>query len=230
MKTIFLFDIDGTLVSTGGAGRRSIERAFDALHGRPDACAAISFDGMTDRAIVRGGLRAIDVEPTDARIDAVLARYVEVLHEEVRATSDADYVVHPGARTLVAEANAQGHAVGLGTGNIREGARAKLERVQLFSAFAFGGYGDDHELRPELIRAGAQRGAEWLGIELASARVVIIGDTPRDVDAARAIGAQSLGVGTGRHSARELLDAGATWAFDTLADAGVREALFSPSR
>lgn len=226
MRSIFLFDLDGTLVSTGGAGRRAIERAFGSLHGRPDACAHLSFDGMTDRAIARGGLRAIDVEPSEPRIDALLARYVEVLHEEVEATPDAHYVVHPGARELVAEANARGHAVGLGTGNLREGARAKLERVRLFSPFSFGGYGDDHELRPELIRAGALRGAQVLGVALANARVVVIGDTPKDIDAARAIGAQSLGVGTGRHSTRELLDAGATWAFDTLADQRARKALF----
>jgi phosphoglycolate phosphatase-like HAD superfamily hydrolase len=226
VKSVFLFDIDGTLVSTGGAGRRSLERAFGSLHWRPDACAHISFDGMTDRAIVRGGLRAIDVEPSDAHIDAVLARYVEVLHEEVRATPDEDYVVHPGARELVAEANAQGHAVGLGTGNIREGARAKLERVALFSPFSFGGFGDDHELRPELIRAGALRGAQRLGVKLAAARVIVIGDTPKDVHAALAIGAQCLGVGTGRHSPRELLAAGATWAVETLADVGARSALF----
>jgi len=226
VKSVLLFDIDGTLVSTGGAGRRSMERAFHSLYGRAEACAAFGFDGMTDRAIAREGLRAIDVEPTEQRIDALLARYLEALHEEVSTTPDEKYIVHPGVRTTVDAAVKLGHAVGLGTGNIREGARAKLERVKLFSPFSFGGFGDDHESRPELIRAGALRGAQVLGVELANARVVVIGDTPRDVQAARAIGARCLGVGTGMHSAKELINVGATWAFDSLESPGALDALF----
>lgn len=227
MKSVLLFDIDGTLVSTGGAGRRSIERAFQALYGRADACSHFGFDGMTDRAIARLGLMKLEVEPTEARIDAVLTKYVEVLHEEVRVTPDEKYVVHPAVREVLDEALHLGHAVGLGTGNIREGARAKLERVALFTKFSFGGFGDDAEARPELIRAGAVRGAQALGVEPEKARVIVIGDTPRDVQAAQAIGARCLAVGTGMHKAGELLSIGATWAFDSLASPGAREALFS---
>ena len=100
--TVLLFDIDGTLVSTGGAGRRSIDRAFESLHGRADACAHFAFDGMTDRGIARLGLQAIGVGVDAAAIDALLARYVECLDEAVRAVPDEKYIVHDGVREAVA--------------------------------------------------------------------------------------------------------------------------------
>jgi phosphoglycolate phosphatase-like HAD superfamily hydrolase len=216
---VLLFDIDGTLVSTGGAGRRAIELAFERNHGRADACATIRFDGMTDRAIVRLGLAAIGLEPADARIDAVLETYVRALDEQVRLTPDERYLVHPGMREAVTLAASRGVALGLGTGNVREGARLKLERVGLWAPFDFGGFGDDHELRPELIRIGAERGAARLGVSRASARVVIIGDTPKDIEAAKAIGAQSVGVATGAFGVEALASSGATLAVPTITEA-----------
>ena len=140
---MLLFDIDGTLVTTGGAGRRSIDRAFESLHGRADACSHFSFDGMTDRGIARLGLEAIGVTVDAAAIDALLARYGECLDEAVRAVPNEKYVVHEGMREAVEAGLAAGMAVGLGTGNVREGARVKLARVGLFEKFSFGGFGDD---------------------------------------------------------------------------------------
>jgi len=223
--TVLLFDIDGTLVTTGGAGRRALERAFERFYGRPDACAHFAFDGMTDRAIARQGLTAIGVEATEPVIDDLLARYVAVLEDEVARVEASRYRVHAGMVEAVQAGLAAGMAVGLGTGNIREGARVKLERVGLYRHFAFGGFGDDHESRPELIRRGAERGAERLGVALTDARVVVIGDTPKDVAAAQAMGAQSLGVATGNWSVAQLLASGATWAFPTLAADGALAAL-----
>ncbi len=223
--TVLLFDIDGTLVSTGGAGRRSVARAFELLYGRADACTGFTFDGMTDRNIVRLGLEAIGVGVDDRAIDAVLACYVDCLAEAVRAVPEASYLVHPGMREAVEAALAERMAVGLGTGNVREGARVKLERVGLFDKFAFGGFGDDHELRPELIRRGAQRGAAHLGLSLEEVRVVVVGDTPKDVAAAQAIGAESIAVATGGSTSAQLREAGATWVFETLADDGALDAL-----
>jgi phosphoglycolate phosphatase-like HAD superfamily hydrolase len=223
--TVLLFDIDGTLVTTGGAGRRALERAFERFYGRPDACAHFPFDGMTDRAIARQGLTAIGVEPTEAVIDDLLSRYVAVLEDEVARVEAARYRVHAGMTEAVLAGLDAGHAVGLGTGNIREGARVKLQRVDLYRHFAFGGFGDDHESRPELIRRGAERGAQRLGVTLAEARVVVIGDTPKDVAAAQAMGAQSIGVATGNWSVAQLIDSGATWAFPTLAADGALTAV-----
>ena len=212
--TVLLFDIDGTLVTTGGAGRLAMALAFQRLHGRLDACNAFSLAGMTDRAIVRKGLLTIGAEPSPEAIDALLEAYLGHLAEEVWRVEDARYIVHPGMREAVeAACSRAGCAVGLGTGNIQQGARLKLERVRLYQHFSFGGFGSDHEDRVELIRQGALRGAALLGASLHECRVVVIGDTPKDVAAAQGIGATCIGVGTGPCTPQELLAAGAQHAF-----------------
>ncbi len=221
--TVLLFDVDGTLVTTGGAGRRALERTFEELHGRADACSAFSFDGMTDRAIARQGLAAVGLESTEPAIDAVLGHYVRVLAEEVARVDPSRYRVHSGMHEAIEAGLAAGFAVGLGTGNVREGARVKLARVGLAERFRFGGFGDDHELRAELIRRGAERGAEQLGRPLDEVRVIVIGDTPKDVAAAQAIGAESLAVATGHFPVTELETAGATRAVADLSASGALE-------
>jgi len=227
--TVLLFDIDGTLVTTGGVGRRALELAFERAHGRRDACTGFRFDGMTDRAIVRGGLVALGLAPSAAAIDVVLDSYLDVLAEEVAAAPAQSYRVHAGmCETLDAAASRPHVAIGLGTGNVRAGARIKLQRVGLFHRFGFGGFGCDDEDRTTLLRLGAERGAATLGVALAYARVVVIGDTPKDVAAAHGIGAESVGVGTGSFSPAELLEAGATWAFPSLAAPGAMEAVLGP--
>jgi len=224
--TVLLFDVDGTLVTTGGVGRRALARAFERAHGRADACNHFSFDGMTDRAIARMGLTACAIEATPERVDAVLADYLRCLEEEIERADPGDYIVHAGIPEALDAADARPDlALGLGTGNVELGARLKLKRVGLHERFRFGGFGSDHEDRPTLIRHGAERGASILGVPLAECRVVIIGDTPKDVHAALAIGAECVGVGTGGFTAAQLHQAGATWAFDDLTRPGALEAL-----
>jgi phosphoglycolate phosphatase-like HAD superfamily hydrolase len=223
--TILLFDIDGTLITTGGVGRRAIESAFDERYGRADACTSFRFDGMTDRLIARQGLTLLGVEPTDSAIDDILAVYVRLLEVEVARADDARYRLHDGIAEALTIAHELGLGVGLGTGNVREGARIKLSRVGIYERFAFGGFGSDAEDRAVLIRRGAERGAAHLGVELAACRVVVIGDTPKDVDAACAIDAESIGVGTGGFSADDLREHGATHAFDSLASPGALDAM-----
>ncbi|MGZ3457463.1 MAG: HAD family hydrolase [Archangium sp.] len=221
--TVLLFDIDGTLVTTGGAGRRSMERAFEHLHGRRDACDSFSLSGMTDQAIVRKALELIGVLPSPEALSAVIDSYLAHLAEEVPRVDDRDYRLHPGMREAVEAALAHpGVAVGLGTGNVRQGARIKLERVRIHDRFSFGGFGCDHEDRVELIRHGARSGAALLGAPLEECRVVIIGDTPKDVAAAKGIGAICIGVGTGGFTPEALLASGADYAFP---DFTAREAL-----
>src|SRR5215217_1448328 len=215
--TVLLFDIDGTLVTTGGAGRRAMELAFERLYQRRDACDSFKMSGMTDRAIVRKGLQAIGAAPDEVAIDALISAYVAALHEEIPKVQERDYRLHPGMRAAVETAlTRKNFAVGLGTGNVRPGAKVKLERVKLYEQFSFGGFGCDAEDRTELIRHGAQQGALRLGRPLEACRVVIIGDTPKDVAAAKGIGASCIGVGTGHFSATELLAAGAQHAFADL--------------
>jgi phosphoglycolate phosphatase len=221
--TVLLFDIDGTLITSGGSGRRSMALAFHELHQRRDACDAFSMSGMTDRAIVRKALDTIGVEATSEAISAVIASYLQHLAEQVLRVDDRDYLLHPGMREAVdAALSRPGVAVGLGTGNVREGARIKLSRVGIHDRFAFGGFGCDHENRVELIRHGARSGATRLGVPLEDCRVVVIGDTPKDVDAAKGIGARCIGVGTGNFTPEALLAAGADHAY---ADFTAREAL-----
>jgi phosphoglycolate phosphatase-like HAD superfamily hydrolase len=224
--TVLLFDIDGTLVTTGGAGRRAISRAFEKLHGRIDACESFSLSGMTDRAIVRKALGVIGVEASPEAIDAVIASYLSLLDAEVKQTEDRHYFVHAGMREAVSEARSRSSvAVGLGTGNVRAGARVKLERVGIYDQFTFGGFGCDHEDRVELIRHGAQGGARLLGASLEECRVVVIGDTPKDVAAAKGIGAVCIGVGTGSFTPHVLSEAGADFVFPDLTAQGALEAL-----
>jgi phosphoglycolate phosphatase-like HAD superfamily hydrolase len=222
--TVFLFDIDGTLVTTGGAGRRAMQRGFASIYGHPEAL-AFRLDGLTDRLIVRMALTTIGVEASPDAIDAVLKAYVEVLEEEVKKVPAERYLVHTGMREAVQATRASGAAVGLGTGNVLDGARLKLERVGLFEHFRFGGYGSDAEDRTEVIRIGAERGARELGRSQADCRVVVIGDTPKDVAAARAIGAECIGVATGSYTVEALLESGAHSAFADLAEAGALAAL-----
>jgi len=225
--TVLLFDIDGTLVTTGGAGRRALERVFSHCFGREDAC-SFRLDGMTDRAIVRAGLTSIGIAATKEEIDAVLRDYVRILEEEVARVDPSQYHLHAGIQDALDAARARPEiALGLGTGNIREGARVKLSRVGIYDRFAFGGFGCDHEDRVELLRCGAGRGAERLGVPVRECRVVVVGDTPKDIVAAQGIGAESVGVGTGRFNAEELLSMGATAAFPDLSVPGALETLLA---
>jgi phosphoglycolate phosphatase len=215
--SIFLFDIDGTLIDASGVGRRAMEVAFvEVLGAARSAIEAVKFAGATDRGIVRSGMREAKLPEDEASIDAVLARYLELLPIEIASTTPA-YRIHGGVveAIAIAEAHARG-AVGLGTGNLARGAQIKLESVGLWDRFAFGGFGCDAEPRHEVLAAGVRRGAQRLGVDPAECRVLVIGDTPRDVEAAQAIGADCLGVTTGHASAEELRDAGANWVVDRL--------------
>jgi phosphoglycolate phosphatase len=220
-STIALFDIDGTLVSCGGAGRRSMERMFADL-GVPASACAFDFGGMTDRAIVRQSLGNAGLGDDEVTMERCLAGYLSHLRDEVPRSPT--YTVRPGVLELLSRLEAiTGVAVGLGTGNIEEGARVKLTRGELAHRFSFGGFGSDHEDRAQLLAIGAERGAARLGKPLRDCRVVVIGDTPRDVAAARAIGAECLAVATGTHALDVLRDAGAHVAIEHLASPGALE-------
>lgn len=215
--TIVLFDVDGTLITSGGTGRRALERAFERRYNRLDACAHFSFAGMTDRAIFREGLRTIGEAATDEAIDTLLKDYLAHLADEVNAAPV--YAMHPGVvEALDALAPLPHVALGLGTGNVEAGARTKIARVGLNHYFDFGGYGCDAEPRAALILAGARRGAERLGVPLESARLLIVGDTPKDIQAAHANGGQCLAVATGGASYEALVDAGGDWVVNDLSD------------
>jgi phosphoglycolate phosphatase-like HAD superfamily hydrolase len=226
--TVLLFDIDGTLVSTPGCGRRALERAFTDRYGRTAVLQGIHFGGMTDRALVRQGLAVVDESvrgpAAEAIIDALLAAYVPLLEDEIART--AAFRLHAGVVELLDALAARPRvAIGLGTGNIRPGARVKLAKLGIHERFGFGGFGCDHEDRAEILRIGAARGAATLGVAVGACRVVVVGDTPRDVAAAQGIGAESLGVGTCGFDPETLRASGASWAFADLTAPDVLTAL-----
>jgi phosphoglycolate phosphatase-like HAD superfamily hydrolase len=226
--TVLLFDVDGTLVTTCGAGRRAIERAFELRHGTKEIV-NFSFGGMTDKAIVRDALTALGrtfTTETDMsrEIDEMLRFYLEVLVDEVARTPIR---IHAGMVRAMDLADARPEvALGLGTGNIRKGAEIKLGCVGIFHRFSFGGFGDDSIDRPTLLMAGARRGANKLGLPVEDCRIVVIGDTPRDISGAKAIGAESIAVATGMHALAELKHCEPTVAFENLADPRAEAALF----
>lgn len=224
MPTVILFDIDGTLIDTGGAGRRALTRAFETLHGSAD-CLDFCLAGMTDPSIVRKALNQGGHAAHDEAVQDVLAAYLSFLCEEVQDTPA--YTVHPGVTEILDHTctNPQRFAVGLGTGNIENGAQIKLARGQLDEHFAFGGYGSDSEDRGELLRIGAGRGAHRLGVPVDACRVVVIGDTPRDVAAAQQIGAECVAVATGPFSTEELRQTGAPFVFEDLSNADAMQAV-----
>jgi phosphoglycolate phosphatase len=217
---LVLFDIDGTLLWSDGAGRRAIHRALIEIFGATGP-ADHRFDGKTDPQIVRELMRVAGHNDTmiDERMNELFARYVICLREELQDPSH-NAVALPGVAALLeALAGRDDVTLGLLTGNLVDGARAKLEAVGIDpEMFRVGAFGTDHELRPELPAIAQRRARELLGVDVAGADVVIIGDTPADVECGRDIGARAIGVATGRYSADELVAHGAVAAFTDLSD------------
>jgi phosphoglycolate phosphatase len=223
--TVLLWDIDGTLISTAGVGRRALEQAFARRFGRSDVL-GFPFDGMTDPIIMRQGMVALGMEAgeIDREMHGILKIYLDVLAEACAMAQS--FRIHAGIEAALAlVAGRPGFSVGLGTGNIEPGARLKLAPVGLNDHFSFGGFGSDHGDRAQLIAIGADRGAARLGVPRAECRVVVIGDTPKDIAAAKAIGAESIAVATGSFTVAALAAAGATWALGNLADPTAATAL-----
>lgn len=224
--TIALFDIDGTLLRAGGAGRRAVELALgEVLVGMEQEVSlqSVEFAGRTDPWIVRTALTQYGVAADDSLIDDVLRRYVAHLPRELELASA--FEVLPGVVSLLSELSERDDLVmGLGTGNTEPAAYAKLARGGLDSFFTFGGFGSDHGDRPELLRTALERGLERAGARAHGVRVVVIGDTPYDVAAAHAIGARCVAVSTGGYDAAELHAAGASIVVSDLLAPAVRAA------
>jgi phosphoglycolate phosphatase-like HAD superfamily hydrolase len=207
--TFALFDIDLTLVNTQGAGRAALEAAFHDTFGVVPDTDGLRFDGRTDRAIFKWALSRIGEGSQEAynRLGvAYLRRLPAALEERVG-------LVLPGVVELLDGLATDGVALGLATGNMREGARLKLAHFSLWDRFAAGGFGDRHEVRTGVVEAAALALANATGRDLARSDLVVIGDTPLDIEAAHAVGARAIGVATGHYSVPELLSAGAQHAF-----------------
>lgn len=222
MKVV-LFDIDGTILWTDGAGRRAVHRALEEVFGA-EVPEGHEFDGKTDPQIVRELMRRAGSahHDIDVRLEHALTRYVELLQIEL-GTVDHAGKVFPGVRPLLDALEARDDVLlGLLTGNVRAGALAKLAAVGIApDRFRIGAFGSDHADRPELPAIARKRASELLGGDVAGGDVVVIGDTPADMSCGRAIGARAIGVATGRYSAGDLRACGAAAVFADLSDTEV---------
>jgi phosphoglycolate phosphatase len=210
-----LFDIDGTLITTGGAGAVAWRRAFDELYGIPADIGKFTDAGMTDPEV--GQLTFASVighEPTAEELSRVMAKRLDYLPEAV-AESEG-YEVLPGVRQLLPRLAADGYLLGLTTGGMEDAARIKLERAGLNEYFSFGGYGSDSSDRAELTRRGIERAEAAYGEQLEPGRCAVVGDTPLDISAAHAANAVAVGVASGHFTVDDLRAAGADFVLASL--------------
>jgi phosphoglycolate phosphatase-like HAD superfamily hydrolase len=208
---VVLFDIDGTLLHTGGAGAIAWQRAFAELYDVEANIAEHTHAGMTDPEITEIVFReVIGREGTEAERAQAIAAYLRHLEEAV-AESDG-YRVLPGIEELLPRLTEQGVLLGIVTGNIESAARVKLARGDLNRYFAFGGYGSDSRDRTELTKKALERGAEVAGGPIDGSAAIAVGDTPRDVIAGHGAGIRVVGVATGSYAVEQLRDEGADWA------------------
>ncbi len=217
MFRLILFDIDGTLIRTGGAGVRAFRSVFEEAFGHQTGTDRIHFAGRVDTSLVREMLVNHGLEPSRENFDKFFARYAHWLRHWL---NELDGHLCPGVEPFMQHCveRSSPPVIGLLTGNVRTGARIKLEHFGIWERFAMGAFGDDHEDRNELAVIAWQRGREHLGNDLRAEEILVIGDTPRDVACARHIGAKVVGVTTGGATRDELAATKPDWLVDDLSE------------
>ncbi len=199
---LFLFDIDGTLITSGGAGERALHIAVEELYGSTSELASIEIAGRTDRFITESLFRLLGLEPTPDRVTGFLDRY---LHHLALQLPQREGRLMPGIVPLLNELrNNQTISLGLLTGNLERGAQLKLQHYGLWHYFEFGAYADDSANRNELGPVACLRARERHGVEFLPEQVYIIGDTEHDIACGRIIGARTVAVATGNATCEDL--------------------------
>ena len=219
MRKLVLFDIDGTLVLTGGAGLRAMNRALEEVFGHANGLGDIPVAGRTDWAILADAVRRVG-RTLDGNLLADLERrYVARLGEEIHLPGHGRKGIMPGIKEILDAIDRRDDVVaGLLTGNFEDGARVKLGYFDLWRYFRFGAFGGDAADRNALVPVAVER-ARTCGLpEIADADVLVVGDTPHDVLCAHAAGAVAVAVATGPSSVDELRAAGADHVFVDLSD------------
>lgn len=202
MKTLLLWDIDGTLIASGGAGMRALRRGLRDVFGIDGSLDDIDFAGRTDRWIMRQVFAKFGVAPVEENFGRYFEAYVSLLPGEL---SNPAARVLPGVPALLAATAAHGQITqGLLTGNMRRGAQTKLQFHGLWDYFAFGAFADDGELRNDLGPHALRRANSHARHEFSPDRIWVIGDTPHDIACGKIIGACTLGIATGGHSIEAL--------------------------
>jgi phosphoglycolate phosphatase len=214
-RIAILFDIDGTLLITGGAGAASWRLAFDELYGIPADIGKFTDTGMTDPDVGRKTFQAVlHREPERKEFTRLLERRLHYLHRTVAESED--YRVLPGVQELLPRLINDGYLLGLVTGNVEAAAHVKLHRARLNRFFSFGGYGSDSTDRGELTRIALKRATMVYGEPLSPAQAIVVGDTPHDVEGAHAAGMACVGVGSHHFNVEQLREAGADYAIASL--------------
>jgi phosphoglycolate phosphatase len=203
-----LFDIDETLVHTGGAGGRSWMAAFDEIYGIKADIGQHTSDGETDPQVGRATFKGyLDRDPTDEEMAALYAKYLWHLADDIPVSEG--YRIFDGVDDTLARLQEAGVVIGVISGAMEGAARTKMERGRLGRYFVFGGYGSDSPDRDEATRGAIRKAAQLVGHDLAPDEVFVVGDTPHDITSAHAAGATGIGVATGKYSVAQLQEAGA---------------------
>lgn len=217
---LILFDVDGTLIDSGGAGRRSLNSSFFELTGIKEGIKGIIPDGMTDPMIILEMFRKrLGRDPTATEFKKMKSLYLHTLREEVYLSKD--YKVLSGVYKLLKKLSRDKRfLLGLGTGNFEEGAKIKLGRANLNRFFPFGGFGSDSIDRVEIIKIGSKRGKKLsLSEDMEVEAVFIVGDTPYDIRAGKQAGVETIAVASGNFTKEELEEECPTVALPSLENA-----------
>jgi phosphoglycolate phosphatase-like HAD superfamily hydrolase len=221
---LVLFDIDGTLIRSGGAGVQAFERTFTEIFGLKEATRRMKFAGRTDVSLVREAFKLFEVDPIEANFRKFFEHYPVFLEEMLHSCKGG---VCEGILPMIDELKRtpEKPVLGLLTGNVRRGAELKLRHYNLWQHFTTGAFADDHEDRNCIAGIAHQRGEEALQSKLRGEEIVVIGDTPLDILCGQSIGAKVLAVGTGEYVRAELAKTSPTWAVDHVGQIEVRTLL-----
>jgi len=209
MNKFVLFDIDGTLIDPGGAGRRSVSKVFYQMFSNRDAFANITMAGKTDIQIIKEGLYIHGLPSGDGVLTSILSQYVKILKTEIN--NNRKHVMPGAVELLNVLKTKDGYWLGLLTGNIEQGARIKLGAFGLNEYFPVGAFGDDNEDRNRLLPIAVKRLRKMTNIDINYSDCIVIGDTPMDVLCSNPFGATSIVVSTGPYSYESLLETGADY-------------------
>jgi phosphoglycolate phosphatase len=216
---LILFDIDGTLLLSGRAGLRAMTRAFEQTFGITDAFAGESFGGRTDSYLVSTALQAAGMPDTPEQHERFRRNYIPLLAEEIQQPGTGHKGLMPGARELLEALDDHHHLhLALLTGNYRDAAEIKLQHFEIWEFFEWGAFSDDHADRNALVPIARMRAETYDIPGEAIERVIVIGDTPHDIECARVAGARSIAVATGGFTVDQLRDAGADDVLPDLSD------------
>ncbi len=215
-QKLILFDIDGTLLTSGGAGERALRQAVRERFGVDDDLKTVEIAGRTDSGIARQVLRKYGQAETPEAVTAFLDTYLRYLAENLPQITGR---LLPGILPLLETLRGRpGVVLALLTGNVERGAELKLTHYGVWHFFEFGAYADDHHDRNELGHFARRRATERHGIDFSPDQIFILGDTPHDISCARAIGARAIAIATGGFTRERLAEHAPDFLFDDLSD------------